>query len=370
MNVSIDIQPAITQRAGVGRYTKQLVQNLPANRGADTLSLVYFDFMRRAIPFDTGDSVQKAVRICPGRVAQLAWKKLGWPPYNSFAGKADVYHFPNFIIPPLSYGKAVVTIHDMSFIRHPAFAEEENLRYLADRINDTVSRADAIITDSHFSAEEIHSIMDIDKEKIFPIHLGVNQTAKDLDPADVAATLHKINVDRPYLLTVGTLEPRKNIPFLIETFEHMIDFDGMLVIAGMPGWKYEPIIERIKTSPKASRIKYLKYVDDRTLSALYAGSELFVTTSIYEGFGLPPLEAMSCGTPVVSSDGGSLPEVLGSAAKVIKGFVPHNWRDGIMDLLNDSKRRSEMSEAGKEHVKQFTWERTAEETWKVYRSLA
>ncbi len=370
MKLCIDIQPAITQRAGVGRYTKQLVRHLDKHSNDDSVKLVYFDFKRRAIPFPTGNAIQKAVRYCPGRVAQILWKKLNWPSYNTFAGNADVYHFPNFIIPPLSYGKSVVTIHDMSFIRYPAFAEEENLHYLADRINNTVCRADAIITDSEFSASEIHSLLEVDKEKIFPIHLGVNQEPEIPDPAIAASTLHKLNVDRPYILTVGTLEPRKNIPFLIEVFEKLTDFNGTLVIAGMPGWKYEPIIERIKRSPRASNIRYLKYVNDEQLNSLYTGAELFVTTSVYEGFGLPPLEAMTFGTPVVSSAGGSLPEVLGSAAEVINNFNANHWSDKINKILQNKELREEMSAKGLEHVKQYTWDKTAKATWKVYRSLA
>lgn len=370
MKLSLDIQPAITQRAGVGRYTKQLVQHLGKYAADDSINLIYFDYMRRAIPFPTGNSTQKAIRYCPGRIAQYLWKKLNWPSYNFFAGSADVYHFPNFIIPPLSYGKAVVTIHDMSFIRHPAFAEEENLHYLADRINNTASRADAIITDSKFSAGEICSLLDVDERKVFAVHLGVDQNPVIPDPSVVASTLHKLNIDRPYILTVGTLEPRKNIPFLIEVFEKMTEFKGSLVIAGMPGWKYEPILERIKQSPRASSIRYLKYVNDEILASLYTGAEIFVTTSIYEGFGLPPLEAMTYGTPVVSSAGGSLPEVLGSAAVVINEFRANLWRDRIQAVLQDQDLRQKLRSEGLEHVKQYTWDKTAKETWKIYRSLA
>ena len=369
MKLSIDIQPAITQRAGVGRYTKKLVQHLAKYKKQDSMNLIYFDFMRKAIPFPTGDCTQKAVRCCPGRIAQYLWKKLDWPSYNFFAGNADLYHFPNFIIPPLSYGKSIVTIHDMSFIRHPAFAEEENLHYLADRINDTATRADAIITDSEFSAGEIHSLLGVDKRKIFPVHLGVDQNPSVPEPAAVASALHKLNVDRPYILTVGTLEPRKNIPFLIDVFERMTDFHGSLVIAGMPGWKYEPILERIKQSPRAANIRYLKYVDDEILTSLYTGAELFVITSVYEGFGLPPLEAMTCGTPVVSSSGGSLPEVLGSAAEVIKDFDANLWKNKIQAILQDKSLLATMSKNGQEHVKQYTWDKTAEKTWEVYRSV-
>ena len=201
--------------------------------------------------------------------------------------------------------------------------------------------------------------MDVDESKIHPIHLGLDQTRNIPDPADVADALHRVKVDKPYILTVGTLEPRKNIPFLVEVFEKLTDFKGTLVIAGAPGWKYEPILERISQSPRASDIRYLKYVDDRTLTALYTGAELFVTTSVYEGFGLPPLEAMACGTPVVSSAGGSLPEVLGSAALIVNDFDHREWKHNIQKMLQDGDLRGKMTEVGKEHVKQYNWDRTA-----------
>lgn len=369
MKITIDIQPAITQRAGVGRYTKQLVQHLGKYAGNDSIDLAYFDFRRNAAFFPAPNTSHKAVRCCPGRLAQFLWKKISWPPYDLFMGKSDLYHFPNFIVPPLAHGKSVVTIHDMSFIRHPSFAEDSNLHYLADRINDTVVRADAIITDSKFSANEIHSLLDVNPEKIFPIYLGVDQDIQTPDPAAIASTLYKLKTDRPYLLTVGTLEPRKNIPFLIEVFEKMSDFRGSLVIAGMPGWKYEPILERIKRSTRSRNIRYVRYVDDPTLAALYAGAELFITSSVYEGFGLPPLEAMSLGTPVVSSAGGSLPEILGSAALIINGFEPLLWKEKIIAFLEDSQARQDMVDRARKHVEKYTWDRTAEQTWKVYRSL-
>lgn len=370
MKICIDIQSAIAQRAGVGRYTKLLVQNLGKTAGDDELYLAYFDFTRHAMPFSVENAVKRPIRLCPGRLAQLSWKTINWPPYNIFAGNADLFHFPNFIIPPLGKGKSVVTIHDMSFIRFPAFAEEENQHYLADKINDTVTRADAIITDSHFSAGEIQSILDVEPERIFPIHLGIDQSFSAPDPAVIASTLYELNVDRPYILTVGTVEPRKNIPFLIEVFENLQSFDGNLVIAGMPGWKYEPIMQRIKSSSRAASIKYVKYVSDAMLPALYAGAELFATTSFYEGFGFPPLEAMACGTPVISSAGGSLAEVLGSSAIIINDFDIDIWVGQINRVLNDAELRKDLSTRGTAQITKYTWAETARKTWEVYRKIA
>jgi glycosyltransferase involved in cell wall biosynthesis len=369
MRVCIDVQSAIAQRAGVGRYTRELVENLGAMAGEDELRLFYFDFMRKGMPFSAPNATHGSVRWCPGRLAQAAWKTISWPPFDFFAGNADVYHFPNFILPPLSQGKSVVTIHDLSFMRFPQFAEEKNLRYLKAKIRDTVNRADAIITDSKFGASEIESLLKTDPSKIHPIHLGISGDFKPIPREVVKATLAGFGIDRPYILSIGTIEPRKNIPFLVEVFEKLSSFDGYLVLAGMPGWKFEPILKRIAASPCASRIKHLSYVADSDLPALYSGAQVLALTSLYEGFGFPPLEAMACGTPVVSSPCGSLGEVLGGAAQVVEQFEPDLWAVQISKTLSDSELRRRLTADGTKRAAGFTWRETARKTWDVYRKL-
>lgn len=369
MRVCIDVQSAIAQRAGVGRYTRQLVENLSAMAGSDELRLFYFDFMRKGIPCDVPKTTQAPAHWCPGRLAQAAWKTISWPPFDFFAGQADVYHFPNFILPPLSRGKSVVTIHDVSFLRFPQFAEDKNLRYLTAKIRDTVNRADVIITDSQFGAKEIETLLKANPAKIFPIHLGISGKFKPIDTKIVEATVARLGLDRPYILAVGTLEPRKNIPFLVEAFEKLSSFKGYLVLAGMTGWKFEPILKRIESSPCAARIRRLSYVDDFDLPALYAGARLFAITSLYEGFGFPPLEAMACGTPVVSSGCGSLSEVLGTAALVVDKFEPDLWAVQMSKALSDTELRKRLITDGKKQAAKYTWQETTRKTWEVYRRL-
>lgn len=369
MKICIDIQSAVAQRAGVGRYTDQLVRSLIQYTTGEELSLFCFDFKNKGTPFDSEAITQKKIRYIPGRVAQLAWKTIKWPPFNYFAGKNDVFHFPNFFLPPLTHGKSIVTIHDMSFMRYPEFAEAKNLKFLTKHLRNTVDKADAIITDSQFSANEICELMKIDSSKVFPIHLGINDRFCPPQKSVKKETLKRLNLNRPYLVTVGTVEPRKNIPFLIKLFEQLKEYDGELVIAGMAGWKCDDIIKLMKTSPVADRIRYLSYVEDNDLASLYAGADCFITTSFYEGFGFPPLEAMACGTPVLSSSGGSLAEILDSGASIINGFNIKEWTTALTKLLTDSDYNAQLKKQSPIHAAKFRWKHTAEKTMEVYKQI-
>ncbi len=370
MKVLMDIQSAVTQRAGVGRYTRELLEHLPvAMHPGNSLAGFYFDFKGNAQAAAPADVELKRCGWCPGRIAEQVWKRVNWPPYDWLSGKADIFHFPNFTARPVTAGHTVITVHDISFVRFPQFTEARNLSYLAARLPDSLKRAEAVITDSQFSADEIVDAMGVAEEKVFPIHLGISSRFA-APPEDALADFRKRHgLQHPYLLSVGTLEPRKNIPFLVNCFEQLHDFDGELVLAGTRGWLYDPILDRIKHSPCHNRIRLLEGLPDTDMPALYAAAELFVCASFYEGFGFPPLEAMACGTPVVSSCGGSLKETAGNAALLLDNFEVEAWVAEISRLLHDSTRRAELSTRGIEHAAGYRWEKTAQQTWQVYQRL-
>jgi glycosyltransferase involved in cell wall biosynthesis len=335
----------------------------------DKLVLFYFDFTRNCVPLDAPNAELRPCRWMPGRLAQYAWKTFNWPPFDLFAGKADLYHFPNFIIPPLCGGKTVVTIHDMSFLRYPQYTEELNLTYLKGGISTTIGRADAIITDSAFSAKEIIALTGAPPGKVHAIHLGISPSFAPPGEDAVGNCLSRLGIDRPYLLTVGTVEPRKNIPLIVEMFEKMKDFDGALVIAGRLGWKYQGTLNKIRNSRRASKIILLNNLCDSDLPALYAGASLFVIASFYEGFGFTPLEAMACGAPVLSSQGGSLPEILGNAAVIARTFDPEEWAGRGLQILGDNDMRRQLIARGLAQAAGYSWRETARKTLDVYRSI-
>ncbi len=374
MQVCIDYQPAVTQRAGIGRYTRVLAgELLKAKLPGDDVRLFYLDFFRRGV-VDIPGARTTPSRLMPGAVLQRLWRTIGFPPFDLLSGPADVFHFTNFLRPPLRRGRSVVTIFDMSFERFPEFAEAKNLRNLRRGIRQTAAKTDAIITISDFSAREIAELLPESRGKLFPIPLGISPDFAPASGGEVAVLREKAGLERPYILAVGTVEPRKNLKFLVDVFEEMgrdSALEGLdLVIAGMPGWRCDDIIARFADSPRASRIHYMKYVPDGSLAALYTGASVLAVPSHYEGFGFPPLEAMACGTPVVSSAGGSLPEVLGDAAAIVPDFNPAAWRTALGRAACDAALRARLKPVGMERAAKYRWERTAAETWKVYRGEA
>ena len=373
MRICMDYQPAVTQRAGIGRYTRVLAEELLAVLSPeDVLRLFYLDFRRRA-RVDLAGAEPVPWRWLPGAALQRLWRTVGWPAFDRLSGLADVFHFTNFLKPPLRRGRSVVTVFDMSFERFPQFAEERNLRNLRRGIRRTAAESDAILTISEFSAREIEELLPESRGRVHAIPLGISPDFRAAPEREVARMRETLGLSRPYLLAVGTVEPRKNLGFLVDVFERLADDpatrDLDLVVAGMPGWKCEPIFARFRDSPRAARIRYVRYVPDGMLSALYTGAAAFVVTSHYEGFGFPPLEAMACGTPVVSSSGGSLPEVLGEAAIVLRGFDADDWAHALAGLLSNDSRLASLRTDGPAWAARYRWERTARETLAVYRSL-
>lgn len=369
MIVSLQLQAAIAQRAGVGRYVHTLAPLLAERQGNDSLLGFYFDFRNNGSPFPPGLLKEKPVRWIPGALVQQAWKRFGFPPYTWFAPKADVHHFPNFVIPPLPRGpKAVVNIHDAAFLKFPETLEPKNLAYLRQRMDATVRRADRILTISDTIADELREHYDLPADKCRTTLLGPPPALTPPDDATAATLLQALNLDRPFLLHVGTLEPRKNHVFLFKVFEALKDFDGDLVLCGMEGWHVAPILQALENSPRRNRIRRLHYLSDPQLAALYLKAEALLFPSLYEGYGLPPVEAMRMGCPVITSDGGSLPEVVGDGGTVLP-LKRDAWVTAISRLLTSPDARAATVNAGRRRAASFSWETCADQTWDVYREL-
>ncbi|MBR3085433.1 MAG: glycosyltransferase family 4 protein, partial [Kiritimatiellae bacterium] len=220
------------------------------------------------------------------------------------------------------------------------------------------------------SANEIAELLPESRGKLFPIPLGISPDFAPASEEAVAELRAKAGLERSYILAVGTIEPRKNLPFLVDAFDMMKNDEVDLVVAGRPGWNCDGILEKFKAARKADRIHHLADVADSDLPALYAGAELYATASLYEGFGLTPLEAMLCGTPVISSCGGSLEEVLSDAAFTLRQFDLGHWALSLDGLLRDRRMRGDLKRRGFSRAQKFRWEETARQTAEIYRKVA
>ena len=366
MTIGIEIQTLIGNPTGVGLYTYHLVRELAGMGGDERYRLFYFDFKRRGggRAIDNPRFESTPIRYIPGRVYESLSENFGWPDISLFAGHCDLYHFPNFIIPPLRKGKAVVTVHDLSFARYPEYTETRNLRRLEKRFRYTLERADAVIAISDFTKRELMEIYGVSSDRVTVIHLGVSAPRLAV-------------FDRPipprYFLFVGTVEPRKNLGTLLDAWRivksRRPDWAFKLVIAGGHGWNCEPVEMQARKRRVETDVIALDYVTHEDLPVLYRTAEALVFPSLYEGFGLPPLEAMACGTPVIASTAPAIPEVVGDAALMCDPHDPEGIARAIVQIQDDRQLRDSLVARGFERIKLFGWRKTAEETLALYRRL-
>ena len=209
----------------------------------------------------------------------------------------------------------------MSFVRFPQFAEKRNLKYLNAGLKRSAKNADAIITISEFSKAEIEELLHEARGKVYVTYLGIGEDFKPASEVETAAVRRELGLSRPFIMTLGTVEPRKNLEFLVDVFEQVAEDDVDLVIAGALGWKSRSILERFENTRFPDQLHYLRFVPDGKLAALYSAASLFVMPSFYEGFGFTPLEAMACGTPVLTSTGGSIPEIVEAPQLLSRGLT-------------------------------------------------
>ena len=285
----------------------------------------------------------------------------------------DLLHSPDFIPPAFGARHFVITIHDLNFLYYPEFLTAESRRYYIDQIEWTVERADHILADSEATRQDIVRLLGVAPEKVTTVHLAADAAYRPLPAAEVAPVLERYQLPPGYLLFVGTLEPRKNVPGLLSAYRSLLDqgvTEAPLVLVGGRGWLYEEIFQQVEALRLEDRVRFHHGVPDGDLPALYNGAAVLVTPSFYEGFGLPALEAMACGTPVVVADRGSLPEVVGAAGVLVDPEEIESIATGLATVLGDPDQQRRLREAGLAQAATFSWERTARETQAVYRRVA
>ncbi len=356
------------RKAGVSRYIERLLEWLPqVDPFCD-----YIAFLSPGHTAPAGWEGWRSLWRTAWPPARVAWEFLGLPWQSRRAGVA-LLHAPVNVIPPWAPCPTVVTIHDLSPFLFPELYRPSRRLYQQTQLRRSARQAVHIIADSEATRQDVIRILGAPPERVTAIPLGVEETLHPIaDPSALAAFRQRQGLERPYILFVGTLEPRKNLSLLLEAFallkaRHRVPH--MLVLVGGKGWYYEALFERASHLGLGQAVRFAGYAADGDLPYWYSAAEIFVYPSRYEGFGLPPLEAMACGTPVIASRASSLPEAVGEAGLLVDPDDPQALAEAMAALLEDAALRETLRRAGLERAAQLTWRRTAQRTAAVYHHI-
>lgn len=296
-------------------------------------------------------------------------------PYKCFFGRdAEITHFFNFYIPPGVQGKKIAVVHDMAYKTCPETVKRKTRILLELTLKNTCKRADIILTVSEFSKSEILKYIDVEEKKIKVIPNGVDLKLfhNKYSEQCIEEVKEKYHIWNDYFLYLGTLEPRKNIERIIEAYNSLKDKEKnlpVLVLAGGKGWMYDSIFSKVENLGIQDKIIFTGYVEEEEIPKLMCGAKALVFPSLYEGFGMPPIEAMACGTPVIVSEHGALEEVVGDAGIKVNPYSVQEIESAMRELLSNNELHQELSLRGLEKAKQYTWEKAAEQLNQLYQSL-
>jgi len=370
MRIGLDGLPLTSPKTGVGHYTFELSRELASLYAESYFELVY---PSTYAPVTAPDGVVlpsnfKVERVRVGALGRHWWS-AGLPRYIR-RQNFEVFHGTNYDVPLWRRCATVLTIHDLSLLLYPETHRVRSVNRARRRLPTMVRTADAIITPTESVRRELCQQLNAPPEKVFAIPEAARECFQPMEFTDTEGVRLRLGVGEEFLLAVGTIEPRKNLMVLLNAFEEVTrarpEGTLQLVIAGGSGWLSGPLLQAIKKSPVRDRILLTDYLQDDDLRALYASCLAFIYPSIYEGFGLPPLEAMACGAPVIVSKIPALAETTGEAAW---HFDPQNMGEltkKILGLLGDGNARQNLSIAGERRATEFSWEKTARLTWSVY----
>jgi glycosyltransferase involved in cell wall biosynthesis len=373
MRIGIDAT-TITNRSGTGYYTQKLIEFLGRVDSENEYILFcpsgYREHLEHPAMFEYPNIRVVEVRGASRPAAQALWRQSALPRRIRELG-VDVFHFPSFIASLTSHLPSVLTVHDLCFSLYPETFPILRRFYYRRVIPQSARHCSSIIADSEATRRDILKNFRMDDGSVRTVHLGVDPVRfyHVTDGAERNRLRSRYALPEHYILYVGTLEPRKNITRLIRAFDYGIVSKGFphhLVIAGRRGWLFDQIFREVNALNLSDRVRFPGFVERSDLAALYSMARAFAYPSLYEGFGLPCLEAMSCGTPVIASNASSLPEILGEDALLVDPFSVDSIADALQKVCSDEAIHKDFSERGPRRASRFSWMSTARKTAEVY----
>jgi glycosyltransferase involved in cell wall biosynthesis len=378
LRIAIDYTAAINQNAGIGRFVRGLVDALLELDESNSYLLLYASPNRGASPRfpRTGNASRRRLRLSE-RWLNIFWHRLRAPlPIDWLTGPVDIYHSPDFVLPPVRGARGILTVHDLAFLLYPECAHEHLRAYLERTVPRSVARADFVVADSENTRNDVICLLGVPPEQVAVVPGGVDPAFQPVaDPERHRALRARLGLDdeTPFILFVGVIEPRKNLVGLMDAFAILKSRQTLphkLLLVGRKGWLCEGIVEHAERSPVREDIVFAGFVPDGDLATLYSAAQIFAFPSHYEGFGLPVLEAMACGTPVVASRASSLPEVVGDAGFQVDPDDSEQLAAALELLALNPNVRDDMRRRGLERAARFTWQASASRLLDVYRRVA
>lgn len=367
LKICIDVSAAVHRRAGLGRYAQELVKGLADLDGCD---ITVFYHQRGEVhldpPIDGLPRITTSLSVRPWRLTTALAYFTGIGMDRMF-GDVDLFHATEHLLPRLKHTRSVFTLHDLIFQFDPDSHKPLNIAFLKTMMPRFLKAADAIIAVSECSKRDAMRLYNIPAKKIHVIDEGVDPKFTPMtDPDRLSQVRAKYHLPDRFILHVGTIEPRKNLPLL---FEVAAQIKEHVVVAGKLGWLTDPILAKVKELGVEDRVTFTGFVADDDLPALISAATVLAMPSKYEGFGLPILEAMACGTPVVASNAASLPEVGGDAVLYAWPDDVRSWTSLLTLALDDLELRGWLRQKGLRQAAKFRWDVMARETAKVYQRM-